>query len=346
MTPRLSAVCSLALFAAIASQPACRAPQPAANAAGATGDGGSSAATKAGAHGLAIAAAACWFGGSWADALGVQDLAKPGAVEARCHDLERRVWAGAEDKTHYEQLRALEANAVADVIARVQETAKEEALDAPHSEALVKLTTTLADAQKELMLARRAAERVKRDLDHEPEKLNADETDAVAPLRAHDKFSALLGLDAGDLSKEAHALAMLCALDRVEVARGLPKHLKLYAVADTFQILFGVHVPTVPKDATTKLVPGTWLRFLTDTAAAGGYPVSVKAKTPRERDSLAWAGMLRGFADKLKPDSDISPSTELSHVVLIALHRLEAEYNAQHAAEETVRPTKTGPSAP
>jgi len=51
--------------------------------------------------------------------------------------------------------------------------------------------------------------------------------------------------------------------------RGLPKHLKLYAVPDTFQLLFGVTVPDVPQDATRKLVPGTWLKFLSDTASAG-----------------------------------------------------------------------------
>jgi hypothetical protein len=328
-----------------AGQPACRAPEPADATKATVGTPSSVTTPREEAHKLVIAVAACWFGGTWADALGIQDLAKPGAVEARCHDVERRVWAGAEDKTHYEQLRALEADAVADVLARVHDTAKEEALDRPRTDALLKLTATLADAQKELMLARRAGDRVKRDLDHEPERLNADETDAVVPLRAHEKFNALLNLDVGDLSKESHALALLCALDRVEIARGLPKHLKLYAVADTYQVLFGVQVPDVPHDATKKLVPGTWLRFLTDTAAAEGYPVSAKAKTPRERDALAWAGMLRGFADKLKADADISPKTDLSHVVLVALHRLEVEYNAQQAAEETVRPTKADPSS-
>jgi|HubBroStandDraft_1064217.scaffolds.fasta_scaffold03675_2 hypothetical protein len=337
MTTRLSVVYSCALLAAALNQPACGAAQPAPAASAISAVGGARASTAGETHTLVIAAAACWFGGMWADALGAQDSAKQGTVEARCHDLERRVWGGAEDRTHYEQLRALEENAVADVIARVHETAKQEGLDSPRRQALVKLTTALADAEKELMLSHRAADRVKRDLDREPEKLTADETDAVAPLRAHAKFDALLGLDAGDLSRESHALALLCALDRVEIARGLPKHLKLYAVADTFHVLFGVGVPDVPQDATGKLVPGTWLRFLSDTAAAAGYPVTEKAKTPRERDALAWAGMLRGFADKLKTDADtMSPSTDLSHVAVVALHRLEVEYNAQQAAEETV----------
>jgi hypothetical protein len=247
------------------------------------------------------------------------------------------VWPQAEDKSHYEQLRALETNAVSDVIAKVDEVAKADRVDGATREALVKLTSALADEERELMLARRAADRVKRDLDREPEKLTADEVAAVVPLRAHAKLEALLQLEVGDLSKEAHALALFRALDRVEIARGLPRHLKLYAVADEFQLFFGVTVPSVPLDATTKLIPGTWLRFLSETAAAAGYPVGDKATTPRERDALAWAGMLRGFSDKLKADDDaIPPSTELAHILTVALHRLEAQYDAQRAAAETL----------
>ena len=293
------------------------------------------------AHRLVIAAAGCWSGGMWSDAMAEEDAKQKGA-EARCHDLERRVWAGTQGKTNYEQLRALETNAVADVVAKVDETAKNDRVDGATREALVRMTSALADEEKELMLARRAADRVKRDLDREPDKLTADEVEAVAPLRAHAKLEALLKLDGAGFSKEVHALAVLRALDRVELARGLPKHLKLYAVADEFHLFFGVTVPDVPQDATKKLVPGTWLQFLSETAGAAGYPVGDKAATPREKDMLAWAGMLHGFSDKLKTDADeISSSTDLAHVVIIAIHRLEAEYSAQKIAEKTLRTSST-----
>lgn len=289
--------------------------------------------TQEEAHKLVVLAASCWFGGLWGDALGEQDQAKATGIETRCHDLERRVW-DTDDKTHYEQLRALEQNAVADVVAKVDVAAKGDSVDGPRHDALVKLVQALADAIKETTGARRAGERVKRDLNREPEKLSTDEVDAVLPLRAHAKLETLLKLDAGDLTKEANALGLLCALDRVELARGLPKHLKLYAVADELQVLFGVSVPDVPEDATKKLVPGTWLRFLTDTASSAGHPVSEKAKTPREKDALAWAGMIQGFSDKLAAHSDgISNATDLSRVVATVQHRLEAEYKAQQAAE-------------
>jgi hypothetical protein len=283
-----------------------------------------------------VLAASCWFGGQWAEAIGEQDPStKQVGINARCTELARRVWNG-DDKTHLEQLRAEEAMAVSDVTASVDQAARSDSIDSSRRSALVKLLAVLADATKETMLARRAGDRVKRDLDREPEKLTGDEVAAVSPLREHAKLEALLKLDAGDLSKESHALALLCALDRIEIARGLPKHLKLYAVADTFQLLFGVSVPDVPQDATKKLVPGIWLKFLSDTASAAGHTVSEKAKTPRDKDRLAWAGMLEGLSDKLKADTDsVATTTDLSKMLTVTQHRLEAEYKAQQAAEAT-----------
>jgi hypothetical protein len=291
--------------------------------------------TREEAHKLLVLAASCWLGGLWADALGEQDSTKQAGIHAQCSDLARRVW-NADDKAHLEQLRAFEANAVSDVTAKVDLAAKDDSVDSPRRDALVKLTAALGDAARETTLARRAGDRVKRDLEREPEKLTGDEVSAVSPLREHAKLDALLKLDAGDLSKEAHALGLLFVLDRVELARGLPKHLKLYAVADAFQLVFGVTVPDVPQDGSKKLVPGTWLKFLSDTASAAGHAVSDKAKTPREKDALAWAGMLEGLSDKLKADADgIATTTDLSKVVTVTLHRLETEYKAQQAAEAT-----------
>jgi hypothetical protein len=311
-------------------------PPPAASAAPTT----SAAPTQEEAHKLLVLAASCWFGGQWADALGEQDQMKQAGIEGRCHDLERAVW-GADDKTHFEQMRALEQNATSDVVAKVDSTAKADAVDGARRDALVKLATALGDAVKETMEARRAGDRVKRDLTQEPNKLSDDEANAVAPLRAHAKLEALVKLDAGNLTKEANAFGLLCALDRVEVARGLPKHLKLYAVGDELALLFGVTIPDVPQDATKKLVPGTWLKFLSDTATAAGHPVPATAKTPREKDALAWAGMLQGFSDKLSADSDgIATTTPLSQVVITVLHRLDAEFRAQQSAEATVKPQK------
>jgi hypothetical protein len=289
-------------------------------------------------------AASCWFGGLWADALGEEGEMRSKGVEGRCHELEQKVW-GTEDKSHYEELRALGKDAAADVIAKVDEIAKNDVVDGPRRDALVKLATAFVEAEREFVMAHRAGDRVKRDLDHEPEKLSSDEVDAVISLRAHAKVEKLYKLDAGNLSHEANALAVLCALDRLEVARGLPKHLKFYAVADIFDLLFGVPLPDVPEDVSKKLVPGTWLKFLAATAAEAGHPVSDKVTAPRERDALAWAGMLLGFSDKLKVDVDgIEPATDLGKVVTVVEHRLETGFTAQKAAEATLQKPAVAPA--
>ncbi|NVL67823.1 hypothetical protein, partial [Escherichia coli] len=87
-------------------------------------------------------------------------------------------------------------------------------------EVYAKLVTMTAAAQREAMEARRAADRVKRDLDHEPEKLTSDEVAAVAPLQTTKELDALLAFDAGDLSADAHAIGLVTAMDRIALSRG------------------------------------------------------------------------------------------------------------------------------
>jgi hypothetical protein len=164
----------------------------------------------------------------------------------------------------------------------------------------------VAAAQRENNAAHAAAEAVRGDLKNrppEPETLSKDEAAAVSPFRAHAALDALLKLDAADLTAEAHALGLLAAMDRLELARGLPKHLKVYAVADALQLVFGVAPPSVPSDATAKLTPGVWLGYLADVARAAGHSVPEKAPSAREREPWAWGGVVEGFADKLRADA-------------------------------------------
>ena len=66
--------------------------------------------------------------------------------------------------------------------------------------------------------------------------------------------------------------------------------------------------------------------------------MSDKAKTAREKDALAWAGMLQGFSDRLTAVSgDMGTTTDLSKVVAVVLHRLDAEYRAQLAAFDSMQ---------
>jgi hypothetical protein len=280
-------------------------------------------------HNLAMMAAACWFGGVWGDAEGDSPEIRKQASEARCHDVVRRVY-GHDDTTRYEQLRALEGEVVADIAAKVETLAREDSDDAPRSQALADLVKAIAAAQREALFARRAAARVIRDLDREPDKLNADEAAAVAPMRDIRSVTALLNFNEVDLAHDAHALGMLAALDRMDISRGLPRHMKIYAVGGINQLLFGAAAPTVPDDTTTPLKRGLWLVYLTDVAKAAGHPVPAAAKTPKQREPLAWTGVLEGYGDKLRSDIDqLVHDTRLHHVISVVIQRLDVEYKAE-----------------
>jgi len=279
-------------------------------------------------HNLAILASACWFGGIWGDAEGETEDTRTQASDARCHDVVRRVY-GRDDDDHYRQLRALEPTVVGDVAAKVETLAKEDADDAPRSQVLATLVQAVAAAEREAMLARRAGARVKRDLDREPDKLTADETAAVDPLKDTRMLEALLKLQAGDLTHDAHALGMLAVLDRVEVARMLPRHLKLFAVGGANQLLFGVPIPEITTDAQKKRRP-FWLDYLLDVSKAAGHAVPDTVKTPKKREPLAWGGMLAGYADKMRADIDgLAKDTRLHNVASVVVQRLDAEYKAE-----------------
>jgi hypothetical protein len=327
------------LAASLAVMPAlvaCGSPPPPTQAEGAGAGPATTAtaapATKAGpgaAHALVLDAAGCWFGGLWSDAAegtGPEDRRK--AAEERCMGIVTRLY-GSDDKVQYDRLRLVDPATVDKIASQVDALAGgDPSGDGAHKDALGKLLRAVAAAQRENNDAHIAADTVKADLKNrppEPETLSKDEALAVKPLRAHAALEALLRLDAGDLTAEAHAMALLAAMDRMELARALPKHLKVYAVGDAFQIVFGVAPPSVPSDPTAKLVPGVWLGYLTDVAKAAGHAVPDKATSPREREPWAWGGVIEGFSDKLRGDTGKLSGT-LAKVTSAVVKKLDAEW--------------------
>jgi hypothetical protein len=314
---------------------------------GAPADTSASAAApeKAAAHKLLVATTGCWFGGVWGEAEGADSPdARKAASEAHCHDVARRIW-GKDDKEKYEQLRAIEANAVDDAAKKIQELAANDAADSAHKDQLGKLLSAVAAAKKEEMLARRAGDRVKRDLAKEPEKLNKDEVDAIGPLKQTSALEALLKLDAGDLASEAQALGLLTAMEHLSIAKGLPRHLKIYAVSGSFKQLFNVDPPAgVTEDLTKPLKPGTWLACVSAGAKGAGHPVPDTLKTPVEKEPAAWAGVIEGLKDKVAPLADkISAETPLKDVVGRVAKKLESEANEERNA---IRGAGQGKPAP
>ncbi len=290
-----------------------------------------------GAHKLAITAVSCWFGGVWADAMGEAPENRKLSDEARCNDVVHQVW-GTDDKAKYEQLRAFDESAVEDVISKVGEGTPS-----------ARLLRAFVEAQHEAMDARRAADRVKKDMagEREHEKLAPDEVAGSKTIADGDALNALMKLNVGDLTHEAHALGVLTAMERIESSRGLPRHMKIFAMQAPMFSLFGMPAPAnLPTDATQPLPKGGYLVYVTDAAKAAGHPVPDTAKTPKEREPLAWWGVLVGFTEKLATVVAAVPhDSPLPDVLDRVSHRLEAEFKAERNAL-AIGATAPTPAAP
>lgn len=278
------------------------------------------------AYGLVLGSAACWFGGVWAEAEGEEARSDRRAqTEAHCRDLLSAVAgpAAAADEGRMRQLRAVEEGTVQGIAERLGSAAGSDA----DRKDLRTLLLALAPAMRENNYARRAAAKVRQDLDQARPvaKLSDDERAAVEPLAAAGAVAALLALRPGRFASDAHALGVMAAMDRFEIARGLPRHLKIYAVGGAGRLLFGAPPPPLEADPTKPVQPGTWLTYLVNLAIAAGHEPPASAQNPNTRHDLAFAGVLAGVADKLEPDV-AGASPQLAPVLRRVVATLRAEY--------------------
>jgi hypothetical protein len=286
------------------------------------------------AHRMLIAATGCWFGGVWHDALSEAD-----GVD-RCAIVLEQAY-GAVDRVRLERIRAVEAVEVEDLSGRLAVVARDEGADAATTAGFVDLLHAVAAAQHETLLARRAADRIKKDIasERDPERRPVDERASVAPLVESSALRALFERSDGAFQAEGQAIALMCAMDRMKSAIDLPKHIKVYAVGGPNELVFGVRPPAVPADATQPIKAGAWLEYLSAVAGAAGHPVPAKATTPPDQELMAWGGVLEGFADRLRVQAPaIESGTELRSVVEKAIERLDTEYRASEAAILTSHP--------
>jgi hypothetical protein len=278
---------------------------------------------------LAMTTFECWLGPVWDDALGAPPEARAELAKEDCNQVAAAVW-GDTERTHIERLRAQEQVAVEDAALKVRALAGK--MSDGDRRALVQLFKAVAAAQHENMWARRGADRIKIDLadDERPrERLTADEHAVIAALDAKDALAVLWHIE-GPFAADARTLALMVAMDRMQAARGLPKHMKVYAVRGAFELFFNLGAPAMAADPMTPLEPGAWLDYLTRAAAAAGH-AAVGGTTPRERNQLAWGSVLEGFADRLRPELP-RVSARLRPVVRGVVARLDAEYVADRNA--------------
>jgi hypothetical protein len=298
------------------------------------------------AHDLVVEAASCWLGGLWSDSLGESGPARDGGIEGRCiavlHEVDlgklesewALTWNAPPPGPHqaYYALRAIEPRVVNAIAHEVQLRAARDPNEAPHAAELDALLAYVADAARETMRARRAADVVKEDVVSEPspDARRAAKAAAAVKLRSGKALDALMRADVGKYTEEARAFALMIALDRMQIARGLPKHLKIYAVGVAFAGVFGVPAPVVSDDAPAPVKSGVWLAYLSDVAAAAGHPVPADARDPQNREPLAWTGVLEGFADKLRDDAaNFAPGTPIGDVQRGMIVRLDRAFRDQ-----------------
>lgn len=294
---------------------------------------------------LVMGATSCWMGGLWSDAVGEESTAPAGtgmavAGDTRNAGIQRRCEAvlvhlyGVVDPMQYQQLRAVDPRVVDDLAARTRAVASTDRVDATRVEPLVKLLRAVADAERENVLARGAADDVKKDEagPSTPPERAQDKTIAASALQKTTGIQALLTIDAGPLTHEARAIGLLCALDRLEIARKLPKHLKVLSVGGPFVPVFGVPPPRVPEDPTAPIPTGTWPGYLVDVAGAAGHAVPAVATDPLDREALAWGGVLQAFADRLRAEQAVvSTRTPLPLVLGQVASRLDKENSTLRA---------------
>jgi hypothetical protein len=274
---------------------------------------------------LVMSATSCWMGGLWADALGEKYDARTEGIDERCNEVVRALDASPDFQR---PLRAVDATAVQRISHEVRALAAKDPADAAHANDLVPLLFEIADAMRESTHARLAADQVKEDAAKSPapETYRADKNAAAEPLSESKAMRALVE-ERGPYASDARAVGVLVALDRMEIAHKLPKHLKVLVAGPAYAAVFGVTPPAVGGAPADRSPPGIWLGYLTDVAAAGGYPVPQDVVALPDRESYAWSAVLAGFADKLRATpAYAAPETKLGQVVRQVVARLDDEW--------------------
>ncbi len=229
-------------------------------------------------------------------------------------------------QARYEQIRENEARAVDDLLAKIRSTEPQST-----RERSVALFRDVAAAAHEGMLARRAADRVKIDYDANAveAKLTDDERRAATALAQHRALDRLLVVP-DKTAMDRRALGLLFALDRMEMARGLAKQLKFFALGHILTTVFDVAPPpadTLKPTATPRA--GAWLSYLRGVSVHAGYPVSDNPSlNKKQQETLAWAGVGHGFADRLRQQLPSMPAEavpELTRAISAIATRLESQ---------------------
>lgn len=284
------------------------------------------------ARGWAYAAIGCWIGGPYSEALGAIGDERTLADSRRCRAVVTGPLGGKDDdEKAIAAVRAMDEG----VVKKVHDALAAATKDA----ALVALLDASAAATREAMMARRAAEALRRDdLAKDAAKSAEELKTQTNALTARDALSKLASLQ-GAYANEAQLFALILAADHVEAARGLEPRAKILAASPGFDVAFSAPLPAGSMDAK----PGDWLTYVTAAAKAAGHEVKIDAKaTTHDREQAAFSGVAAGFADKIEAIAGKLSDGEPKRVATGYANRLRAELDdAATRAKVKADATKT-----
>lgn len=268
------------------------------------------------AHRWAWSSIACWVGGAWSEALGALGEERVLATVRRCRMVATEtLGAKLDDEDALAAVRGLDGKTVDRVVLAIEQAGS----TMPNKAQLIAVVRATADASREAMMARRAAEAVRKDLSAKDNaRLEKDVADGANAMTAKDALAKLQSLDAGKLSPAAKAIALVLAADHVEAARGLEPREKAMIASPAFEVVFGVARPKGDFKA------GDWLAYVTATAKAAGHAPEESAST-HDKEQSAFAGVVAGFQDKFEAVGKQLEGGEIKEVVAGYSKRLKSE---------------------
>ncbi len=279
---------------------------------------------------LVATSVACIVGELWNDAEGdAATAAQRAGIAHVCASVVRSV-TGEEDPAQIEALRMFDVAITQPLAKKVKELAAADGLDDARSAALERLESSVVAAARESANARRAAAKLRADIeklasdrqkraarDRVALRLTVSEAPAAAALRSASALDALMQMPDEGEGRGAHAAGLVLALVRVRAAEDLPPHMKLYVAGPALAAVFGVPPPPLPTRRTDRLKPGAWLAYATAVAKACGHPVAL-ATPPKEREPAAMSGILAGFSDRLQTEVPQLQDPDLAALVRAA----------------------------
>jgi hypothetical protein len=263
------------------------------------------------AHDIVLRAASCWLDGLWSDAVGEKPARREAATHERCALLLAAVDRPADDEDALRRVSPLLVDAIVRQLWRVSLTDER---DPALARELASLLDDVANASREIQRMGVVVETVRA----APPAQATDRTAMLAQAQALRDASAVRSLlrARGPFAGDAHALGLMFALDRMSLARALPRGLAIDAVSGVFLDVFGVVAPKSDgSDA-------QWGDYLAAVASAAGHPVGGETLSEplAHREAVAWDGILRGFAERLRASD---PSAALAYVAAGAADRID-----------------------